>query len=185
MIEKRQSRLLLMILALLLIAAGLLTLLTSRSSSQDLALSSSITSRAYTIELTSTDESHHALKNSQFVLQISNVDPAADAELVANTASEATSGANSDITSAAVAAAAITTEPSLRLLNPVIELQMLNMDCGTVTTKMLGSSSASYTAQAAPLMKGTWLATATFQLETNGQSGEGEIVKLYYQFEVE
>lgn len=184
--ESRPSRLLLPTLALLLIAAGLLMLLTSRSSSQDLALSSSITTGSYTIELLSPEESHYALENSRFVLQISDVNSAVQANVVAVTASEVASDASSDAVSAVVAAAATATAQSPRLLHPIIQLQMLNMDCGTVTTEAISSTPSTYSAEAAPLMRGAWLATATFQLEaSNGQSGAGEVVRLYYQFEVE
>ncbi|GIP14664.1 hypothetical protein J40TS1_03060 [Paenibacillus montaniterrae] len=71
-------------------------------------------------------------------------------------------------------------EQQIELLKPVITLEMLHMDCGTVSAELLSSSTTRYSAQAAPLMKGVWVATATFQLANT----DSDTITLHYQFEV-
>jgi len=71
-------------------------------------------------------------------------------------------------------------DKTIELINPTIKLEMLHMDCGIVSSSLSSTSQATYSVSAAPLMKGTWVATASFQLE--GQSDE--VLQLYYRFEV-
>lgn len=146
------------LLVLLFIVTVLLFLVSSSSTTHSRALSSSYITEDYTIELISPDHLHHALQNSDFLLQIT---PASNA--VAN---------NNDSPSS--------DKPQPKLNSPVITLHMLHMSCGTVTSIAQETSAGSYLAEAAPLMKGSWVATATFELEgTNDQT-----IVLSYPFEV-
>ncbi|MFC6331060.1 hypothetical protein ACFP56_00380 [Paenibacillus septentrionalis] len=67
-----------------------------------------------------------------------------------------------------------------KLINPSIQLEMLHMDCGIVTSRAKADTPFHYSASAAPLMKGVWVATATFQLEGHTD----EVHQLHYTFEV-
>lgn len=74
----------------------------------------------------------------------------------------------------------ITSDKDVELINPSIKLEMLHMDCGIVSSKLSATSLASYSVSAAPLMKGVWVATASFQLEDH----EDDVLQLHYTFEV-
>lgn len=74
----------------------------------------------------------------------------------------------------------ITSVTQVELIEPVIKLEMLHMDCGIVSSSLSADSDTSYRVAAAPLMPGKWVATASFQLK--GQPDE--ILQLYYPFEV-
>jgi NAD/NADP transhydrogenase beta subunit len=152
------------LLMMLAVVACLIVILTNLSSSHTISLTNSYASKHYTIALNSTSESHHALQNSEFTLRISAISAAT----------------TSDIPYAEHATSTDVQQPLLELINPVITLQMLSMNCGTVTTVPFSSSPATYNAEAAPLMKGIWVATATFELE----EASDEVIVLSYQFEV-
>lgn len=74
----------------------------------------------------------------------------------------------------------ITSDDIVELINPTIKLEMLQMDCGIVSSKLSTSSPAMYSVNAAPLMKGVWVATASFQLEGHTD----DVLQLHYTFEV-
>jgi len=151
----------LILLVFLFLAAVLIFVVTNSSTTHSTSLSRSYINEEYTIELTSSNDRHYALQNSEFAL---NIIPVSD---LSNSESKGDGSSSND-------------KSQLELINPVITLQMLQMDCGTVSAIPQASSSTTYHAEAAPLMKGIWVATATFALAEDAD----QTIVLSYQFEV-
>jgi len=141
--------LLLLVLLLLLIGVLFTALPKPSISSAAIEASQSIHLDHNTIHISSPTLEHHALQNSEFVLELTSNSDAAQPD-------------------------------APKLINPTIQLEMLHMNCGIVTSRAEADTPFLYSTSAAPLMKGVWVATAAFQLEGYGD----DVFQLQYTFEV-
>lgn len=64
----------------------------------------------------------------------------------------------------------------------VVSLEMLTMNCGTITFKLLPNENGQYIGEGIPVMPGTWVATAT--IPTTSAESPNEASSISFIFEV-